>query len=160
MKTQRKALVEELLETLAPHLAGVLNADGHPGKALAKSIQQLAEQLLRARAKQQKRARHPAGPAPQVTEQLTATLRTALEADVAGGTYLGKKATKVIEASAEQLAGKLVKLQHKRQSKVSHATPPTAADDSVAPVAPASAPRRAGTRRPSRPEPPTPADTE
>ena len=163
MKTQRKVLIQELLETLAPHLAGTLKADGKPGKALSKSIQQLAEQLLRARAKQHKRATRPASPAPLVTEQqLTATLLTALDADLAGD-YAGKKAAKAIEASAEHLAGKLAKLRHKQkkaplgalptETTTTNADADTGSADAV-PAAPArpTPPRRptAGGRRPPR----------
>jgi hypothetical protein len=116
MKAQRKALVEELLQTLAPHLTGLLKEDQLPGKALTKTIHQLAEQLLRARTKQQERANKPQVISPKATQQrLTDTLTAALDTELADSGFAGKKAKQAIAETAEHLATTLTKLRRKRK---------------------------------------------
>jgi putative protein kinase ArgK-like GTPase of G3E family len=118
MKAQRKALVEELLQTLAPHLTGLLKEDQLPGKALTKTIHQLAEQLLRARTKQQERANKPQVISPKATQQrLTDTLTAALDTELADSGFAGKKAKQAIAETAEHLATTLTKLRRKRKKK-------------------------------------------
>jgi hypothetical protein len=129
MKAQRKALVEELLQTLAPHLQGLLKEDQLPGKTLTKTIHQLAEQLLRARAKQQDRAKKPEVASPKATQQrLTDTLTAALDTELADGDFAGKKVKQAIAETAEHLATTLTKLRRKRKKKAAQPTSSTEAD--------------------------------
>ena len=159
MKAQRKVLFEELLQTLAPHLADVLKQDQKPDKVLPKTIQQLTEQLLRAREKYQKQAKQNHLATPQATQQLLSnTITTALDTELAGSEHTGKKARHVIVASAEHLATKLTKLQNKRAKQESDPTLLPEAD-SLATQAPNKRPA-ASTRRPSRRTPPSSAASE
>jgi hypothetical protein len=124
MKAQRKALVEELLQTLAPHLNGLLKEDQLPGKTLTKTIHQLAEQLLRARAKQQERTQKVQVASPKATQQrLTDTLTAALDTELADGDFAGKKAKQAIAETAEHLATTLTKLRRKRKHKATSPQP-------------------------------------
>jgi hypothetical protein len=150
MKAQRKALVEELLQTLAPHLQGLLKEDQLPGKTLTKTIHQLAEQLLRARAKQQERAKKPLVATPKATQQrLTDTLTAALDTELADGDFDGKKAKQAIAETAEHLATTLTKLRRKRKKKA--AQPQTEAEVAEAEALPAetTAPTPSVAKRPS-----------
>jgi hypothetical protein len=115
MKAQRKALVEELLQTLAPHLTGLLKEDQLPGKTLTKTIHQLAEQLLRARTKQQERANKPQVISPKATQQrLTDTLTAALDTELADSDFTGKKAKQAIAETAEHLAKRKPRSQSRK----------------------------------------------
>jgi hypothetical protein len=165
MKAQRKALVEELLQTLAPHLQGLLKEDQLPGKTLTKTIHQLAEQLLRARAKQQERAKKPEATSPKATQQrLTDTLTAALDTELADGDFAGKKAKQAIAETAEHLATTLSKLRRKRKKKAAQPqteTEVSAADelltDTDVPTPSVAKRPSSGSRPPrrSQPEPPT-----
>ncbi len=156
MKTQRKALVEALLHTLAPHLAGVLKENNLPGKALTKTIYQLAEQLLRAQAKRKKRAAQALAPSPRATQlRLTDTLTAVLDAELAITDFSGKsgkKAKRAIADSAEHLATRLAKLRHKRAAKEAPLAPAAALAAAV--VAPP-AKLIASPKRPQRRPPPS-----
>jgi hypothetical protein len=152
MKAQRKALVEELLRTLAPHLAGVLKENNLPGKALTKTIHQLAEQLLRAQAKRHKRAQQGVGDTSQATQlRLTDALTTALDDEMADTNFSGKsskKAKRAIADSAGHLAARLAKLRHKHTPKKLPAPPDAAA------AAPEAAPAAKRTASPRQRRPP------
>jgi hypothetical protein len=168
MKAQRKALVDELLQTLAPHLQGLLKEDQLPGKTLTKTIHQLAEQLLRARAKQQERAQKPQVTSPKATQQrLTDTLTAALDTEFTDGDFVGKKAKQAIAETAEHLATTLTKLRRKRKKKA--AQPQAEAEvseaeessiDTAAPTPSVAKRTSASSRSPrrSQPEPPTPTE--
>jgi hypothetical protein len=173
MKAQRKALVEELFQTLAPHLQGLLKDDQLPGKTLTKTIHQLAEQLLRARAKQQERAQKVQVASPKATQQrLTDTLTAALDTELADGDFAGKKAKQAIAETAEHLATTLTKLRRKRKKKaaqptseaetlVSEASETEELPASAEAPTPSAAKRPSANSRPTRrsqPEPPTPTE--
>lgn len=170
MKAQRKALVDELLQTLAPHLQGLLKEDQLPGKTLTKTIHQLAEQLLRARAKQQERAQKTLVASPKATQQrLTDTLTAALDTEFADGDFVGKKAKQAIAETAEHLATTLTKLRRKRKKKATQPQPETevsmdevATDDELpaettAPI-PSVAKRPASSRSPRQSQPSAPTE--
>jgi hypothetical protein len=166
MKAQRKALVDELLQTLAPHLQGLLKEDQLPGKTLTKTIHQLAEQLLRARAKQQERAQKAQVTSPKATQQrLTDTLTAALDTEFTDGDFVGKKAKQAIAETAEHLATTLTKLRRKRKKKAAQPQAETKVSEaeelSTDTAAPSVAKRTsASSRSPrrSQPEPPTPTE--
>jgi hypothetical protein len=56
MKTNKKALVEELTTSLAPYIRSTADAEPRLPKSLEKTVQRLAEQILQLRAKHQKKA--------------------------------------------------------------------------------------------------------
>jgi hypothetical protein len=168
MKAQRKALVEELLQTLAPHLQGLLKEDQLPGKTLTKTIHQLAEQLLRARAKQQERAKKPEVTSPKATQQrLTDTLTAALDTELADGDFAGKKAKQAIAETAEHLATTLTKLRRKRKKKAAQPQAETEVSETEELPADTAAPTPSVAKRPSakgrsprQSQPQAPAPTE
>ena len=137
MKAQRKALIEELLRTLAPHLTSVLPADQKLGRGLQKTIHQLADQLLRARFKQRKQAAQVVSNKSLVAQQLTESLTAALDAHLREPEYSGRKATQTIAESAEHLAHKLVKIKHKQEKKSFQSDVLSTLDTSLPTVIPA-----------------------
>ena len=74
MKTNKKALVEELTTSLAPYIRSTADAGPKLPKSLEKTVQRLAEQILQLRAKHQKKAS-------QVTPKVA---RQALSDELAG----------------------------------------------------------------------------
>jgi len=117
MKTQKKELVQQLLESLAPQLSSVVPADQKPAKGLLKTVHHLADQLLRLRAKQEKRAAKAAALVPKEAKQkLTDELAAVLDAHFAGDALEGKT-NELLTETAEELAGKITKLRNKQAKK-------------------------------------------
>ena len=114
MKTQKKELVQQLLESLAPQLSSVISADQKTPKGVLKTVHHLADQLLRMRAKEEKRAAKAATLAPKEAKQkLTDELVAVLDAHFAAET-LEEKASHLLVETAEELASKLTKLRSKQ----------------------------------------------
>jgi len=148
MKTLKKELVNELLAALAPQLSDVVPAGQKPPKGLLKTVRHLAEQLLRARMKQEKRAARAATLPPKeakqkLTDELSAVLDAHFEEEV-----LAEKEMQLLTETAEELAGKLTKLRSKqaRRNKKDSASAAETAEASSA-----TTPAKRVVRRPANP---------
>ncbi|MCA8832037.1 hypothetical protein [Hymenobacter pini] len=109
MKAAKKQLLEELSTTLAPHIG--LPAGTKLPKGISKTVQHLADQILRQRAKQEKQ--RTTAPAKVARQLLTEQLAGLLDAHLHDSPEQEREepVTKAIHKTAEQLAGKVAKLR-------------------------------------------------
>jgi len=117
MKTNKKALIEELTVSLAPYFSSKPDAEPKLPKSMAKTVERLAEQILQLRTKQQKKV---AQVAPRAARQaLTDELAGLLDSHLhEAGDEQADKVARVITKTAEQLAGKLTKLRSRSAEAV------------------------------------------
>ena len=109
MKPAKKLLLEELTTTLAPH-TGIAPGAKLP-KGMAKTVQHLADQILRQRAKQEKQQK--AAPAKIARQLLSEQLAGLLDAHLHDSPEQERQepVVKAISKTAGQLAGKLTRLR-------------------------------------------------
>lgn len=109
MKAAKKQLLEELSSTLAPHIG--LPEGAKLPKGISKTVQHLADQILRQRAKQKKQ--RTAAPAKAARQLLAEQLAGLLDAHLHDSPEQEREepVTKAIHKTAEQLAGKVTKLR-------------------------------------------------
>ncbi|MBX0293043.1 hypothetical protein K3G63_21545 [Hymenobacter sp. HSC-4F20] len=146
MNSQKQELVAHLLQQLAPQLEQTTPAGQAPPKAVLKAVQELASQLLRAQAKQEKRAAKALNPSPrELKQRLTDELTTVLTSHFSEEELFPQESTLLAE-SAEELAEKLTRLRLKqtRKTAASDSAAPPAAPPDVATPTPTRTPRRAG----------------
>lgn len=107
MKAAKKLLLDELTTALAPHLP----QGSKLPKGIGNTVQHLADQILRQRAKQEKQ--RPAVPAKAARQLLTEQLAGLLDAHLYDSPEQEREEplTKAISKTAEQLAGKVTKLR-------------------------------------------------